>query len=190
MFRKKNTIQKSEQNTALESGRTQTVVLSLLFALCFGVGLSFHVFEWSTQTPAPPFLSLLYQAVLMIGYGSLALVLNQIFRTRRASPARSMWSVLVAGVVTLTIGAVTSRIGSVFVGGGSPEIPGFDLETGVPLALASIFKMNILSRFHCIRIRYSAETAGSRSGETIKSEPEKLVSHALGHGRSFSAGDG
>lgn len=145
MFRKKNTIQKSEQNTALESGRTQTVVLSLLFALCFGVGLSFHVFEWSTQTPAPPFLSLLYQAVLMIGYGSLALVLNQIFRTRRASPARSMWSVLVAGVVTLTIGAVTSRIGSVFVGGGSPEVPGFDLETGVPLALASIFKMNILS---------------------------------------------
>lgn len=130
-----------------KSGRTQVVIMSLLFALCFGIGLSFHVFEWSTQTPASPLLKLLYEAVLIVGYSSLAVVLNEIYKTRRTSPARSMWTIIATGVSALAIGSIVSRIGGA-VTGGDLGVPGFDLETGVPLALASIFKMNILSLVH------------------------------------------
>ena len=95
--------------------------------------------------PDRPDISLCIRAILLLGYGCLGLVLNEIFRSRRTAPARSFWTAAVTGIVTLIIGAVISRIGDTATAGLPFGVPGFDLETGVPLALASIFKMNILT---------------------------------------------
>ncbi|TDI75558.1 MAG: GAF domain-containing protein [Bacteroidetes bacterium] len=140
--KKKTDVQK---NSTSRTGRTKLVFLSLIFALCFGVGLSFHVFEWATQTPVPQLLRYVYEGILLFGYGSLGIVLHELFRSRRTSPARSFWTASISGLLTLFIGAAVSQIGDLFVGDIPLGIPGFDLETGVPLALAYIFKMNVLT---------------------------------------------
>ncbi len=131
-----------------KKSRGSTVLLSILFVVCFILGIAYHLFEWNTGSTGPISLQLATQAVLVVGYTSLYFVLHQIYHTGRSRPAKSLWTILIAGAVLLGVGSVASRLGgpSILPGLEAPyNLVGLDPETGVPFVLASIFKMNVLA---------------------------------------------
>jgi serine phosphatase RsbU (regulator of sigma subunit) len=70
------------------------------------------------------------------------------FRNSRSRPAKSLWTIVVAGVLLLGVGAVASRIAgpSLLPNLDYPnDLRGFAYETGVPQVLVAIFKMNVLA---------------------------------------------
>ncbi|MCH8276538.1 MAG: SpoIIE family protein phosphatase [Bacteroidetes bacterium] len=141
------------ENMPQKKDRMQLIVLSLVFAVSFVVGISYHLFQYSTGTIGPATFRILYQGIVIVGYTSLWLVLHQLFRSRRASPLRTLWVILVAATIFLVAGAVISRVGqplSVDPGNEPGLLLGFDVETGVPLVLATIFKMNLLTLLQVI----------------------------------------
>lgn len=147
--KKQKQLETSEQ-TIQKKGHGSLVLLSILFAVCFILGVVYHLFELNTNAPGPVLLKLAYQAVLIVGYSSLWLVLHHMYRSRRSRPAKSLWTILVAGIIFLVVGSVTSRIGgpsvSVLPGLDPPfNLVGFDVNTGVPYVLTAIFKMNVLA---------------------------------------------
>lgn len=124
------------------------VLLSILFAVCFVLGILYHLFEWNTGATGPLSLQLASQAVLVVGYTSLYFVLDHIYHASRSRPAKLLWTILVAGSVLFAVGSVASRLGgpSVLPGLEAPyNLVGLDPETGIPFVLASIFKMNVLA---------------------------------------------
>lgn len=124
------------------------ILFGLLFTVCFVLGVAYNLYAWNTGSPGPQSMQLASRAVLVVGYSSLWMVLHQMYRSIRSRPAKSLWTVLIAGGVMIGIGAVASRVGgpSVLPGFDPPyNLVGFDLETGVPQVLASIFKMNVLA---------------------------------------------
>ncbi len=129
-------------------GRTQMILLSILFAIAFVAGIAYHLLQYTTGTPGSATLQFLYQGVVFVGFASLWLVLHQVFKTRRSSPSKTLWVILIAGMIVLVLGAIITRVGQPLPVGPGNEILmflGFDLETGVPLVLAAIFKMNLLT---------------------------------------------
>lgn len=125
-----------------------TILLSILFAVCFVLGIAYHLFQWNTGSLGPISLQLASQAVLVVGYASLYFVLHEIYRTRRSRPAKSLWTILIAGSVLLVVASITSRLGgpSILPGLEPPyNLVGVDPETGIPFVLATIFKMNVLA---------------------------------------------
>lgn len=131
-----------------KQGRLQLILLSLLFAVTFVLGVVYHLFQLSSGTIGSATLQFLYQIMTIVGYVGLWFVLHQISKSRRSSPARTLWVVVIAGMILIAVGSIVSRVGRPLPLG--PEQPldvflGFDLQSGVPLVLAAIFKMNVLS---------------------------------------------
>jgi len=117
----------------------------LFSAVSIVVGLAYHFYQWQTGSLGPVTVQLAYQTVLLLGYASLWVVIHHIFRVHRSSPAKAIWSIFVGGITFLAIGAAFSRIGGVPVSQPGGGLTGFDLQTGAPIVLASIFKMNMLA---------------------------------------------
>jgi len=147
MRNKKQKQLEPREQTVQKKGRGSLVLLSIMFAACFVLGVAYHLFEYSTNAPGPVLLKLAYQAVLIVGYFSLWLVIHQIYRSRRSRPAKSLWTILIAGIVFLAVGFVTSRVGGSVIPGieGPFNLVGLDVDTGVPFVLLAIFKMNVLA---------------------------------------------
>jgi len=145
MFARRKIISDSEKGSPPPVGRLRLVMYGVFYSVSVVAGVGYHFFQWNTGTAGPVTIQLAYQIVLLLGYVSLWIILHHLFRVNRSSPARAMWRIFVGGITYLAIGAIVSRIGgipAVQPGGG---LTGFDLQTGTPIVLVSIFKMNLLA---------------------------------------------
>ncbi|NNF03579.1 MAG: GAF domain-containing protein, partial [Rhodothermales bacterium] len=120
---------------------------AMLFGVCFILGLGYHLLIWRAQSAASTGLQVVYVLVIGIGYTALWFAISGFMKRAKTSPARTLWTILAVGLIVMLLGAVVSRIGR-------PELPdsipfearlGFDINTGAPLVLATVVKMNLIS---------------------------------------------
>ncbi|MDX1548661.1 MAG: SpoIIE family protein phosphatase, partial [Rhodothermales bacterium] len=122
--------------------RTGRVLLGLFFVVCFVLGAAYHLAVHLAGQPPAFGVELLYNVVVLFGYGAWWLLLSYVMRRRQATPIKIFWTTLVLGVVLFGMALAVLQIGRV---PGVEERPGFNYVTGVPLTLATVFKMNVLS---------------------------------------------
>lgn len=122
---------------------TRTLLMGFIFSGATALAVVYHLMAWTGQIPSRT-LSLGYDVVLLVGYAALWAILAESFRRKRPSPARSFWtSILAAGIVIL-VSQVVLMIARPPAAVDPSLALGFDYETGAPLALATVFKTNIL----------------------------------------------
>ena len=127
------------------SGRTRRALLLVVFTVCYVLAASYHTITWQRGEPAGLVWTLLYNLDVIVCYGALWLLLSDIFKQRRSSPNRVFWSLLLLGLFLIGLGRLVSAIGgSVSLGFATGDVVGFDHETGVPLVLTTVVKMNVL----------------------------------------------
>ncbi len=125
--------------------RTRWILLMVLCAVCYLLGFSYHLIVWSTGEPFTTLPRVIYNLVVLTCYGSLWLLLSQIFRQRAAAPGKIFWTALLTGVLFLLLGFAINSIGSapdLGLGDGGFD-RGYEYGTGVPLTLYTVFKMNL-----------------------------------------------
>jgi len=114
--------------------------------------LIYHLLVWAGQLPPSGVVASAYQAAIVITYVSIFLLLSSRYANRPDSIIHVFWTPVTVGVALLVVGYFVVRFGQ------SSAVPqlvgtagvGFDLDTGRPLALASVFKMNVLSVFEAV----------------------------------------
>jgi len=120
------------------------ILYGAIFAICLGLGIGFHVQQWSSGETASMGMFLMFSALSGVGYGALWLFLKRWKKYADVSPVRKLWTLLVSGAILTTIAGITSRIGTI----SAPVLdlgPGFDFETGIALTLPTIVKMVVVS---------------------------------------------
>jgi serine phosphatase RsbU (regulator of sigma subunit) len=131
----------SDRLARLES-RAGRVLLLLVGIVGYVAAATYHVVVFLNGTPPPLGLEVGYNAVVLASFAALWLLLSYVFRRRQPSPARTFWTTLLLGVLFVGVGW-----GLAFIGRPADltvASAGFDYETGVPLTLATVVKMNLL----------------------------------------------
>ena len=123
--------------------RTRSLIMGLIFTGSTALALVYHLLSWSGQVPSTA-LTLGYEAIVVIGYAALWALLSEAFSRRRPTPAKSFWSTALAASVVIIVSYLILLIARPPAGVDPSLALGFDLETGAPLVLATVFKMNIL----------------------------------------------
>jgi serine phosphatase RsbU (regulator of sigma subunit) len=130
----------------------RTAALVVVASAGLVAGAVYSLLRWAGQVPDSTLLTAGSQITLSIAFISIFLLLSARFTNRPDSIVEVFWTPVIAGVSLLVVGYFVSRFGqneavARFVG---TESVGFDLNTGRPLALASVFKMNVLSLLEAI----------------------------------------
>lgn len=130
--------------------RGRRIFAALVVAACYVVTVVYNVVEWQSGTPWPPAAEIAYQFVLVGGFGVLWLLLSQLFKERQAAPLKIFWTTLFVALLF----AIATRL---MVGIAQPtgvEITastlGFEYGTNVPLTIATLVKMNLVSLFKAL----------------------------------------
>ena len=127
------------------SGRVRRLLLLAVFVGCYVLAVSYHAITWQRGEPAGMVWSFLYSLDVLVCYGALWLLLSDVFKQRHSSPSRVFWSLLLLALFLVGLGRLVSAIGgSVDLGIATGDVVGFDHETGVPLVLTTVVKMNVL----------------------------------------------
>ena len=125
--------------------RAQRLLLVGVFAVCYLLAVAYHVVEWRTGVPAGLAWQLLYGLDVLVGYGALWLLLSHLFRRRLSSPSKSFWTLLLLGLLLMGLGRLVALLGGTpDLGLAAEDAVGFDHETGVPLVLTTVVKLNVL----------------------------------------------
>ncbi len=125
----------------------RSVLLGLAFATSVIVAFGFHVLAWTSGGMPDTLLRVLFHLVMLVGYGALWIVAVEHAERNRHGPARTFWALTlfalgatVASVLTLLVARPPAAPEGV-----DPELLlGFDLDSGTPIVLAAVFKMNAL----------------------------------------------
>lgn len=131
----------SDRWARIES-RAGRVVLLLVAVVGYVVAAAYHAVVFLNSLPPALGLEIGYNVVVLASFAALWLLLSHVFRRRQPSPARTFWTTLLLGVLFVGVGW-----GLAFIGRPADltvASAGFDYETGVPLTLATVVKMNLL----------------------------------------------
>ncbi len=123
--------------------RAGRVALWVMGVTGFVLGFVYHGIVFLSGKPAAMGLAISYNVVVLLAAAALWLLLSLLFQRRPASTARLFWSTLFVGGVVLGSSWLVSLIGR--PSAAMAYTAGFDYETGVPLTLATVLKMNLLS---------------------------------------------
>lgn len=136
---------KSDQNWVSRlMRRSFNGVLIAVFGICFLLSIGYHYLELTNGQPASLGANLLYVAFVLTGFGVLWVWMKRYFQDRIDPPAKTLWSVMFAGLVLVVIAGFTTRFGS--IESSAIELPlGFSQDTGVPLTSPTIIKMIVVS---------------------------------------------
>ncbi len=129
------------------SSMFRSVVLLVIAIAGLVAGIGYGLLRWAGQIPDLASIELAYHVAIGITYVSLFLLLSARYANRPESIIEVFWSPVAVGIAFLVVGYFVSRFGQSDV---VPQLVasssiGFDLDSGRPLALASVFKMNILA---------------------------------------------
>lgn len=135
----------------LMGSRLQRVLLIVASAVCFVLGLGYHLLVWSTQTPATPTVQVVFNVLVLAGFGALWALLSQLLRPRRTSPDRIFWTTLLGGIGLVVAGGFLIHFGRIpkptppQPGSCDPFLLGFSHDTCLPLTWPTVVKMNLLA---------------------------------------------
>lgn len=131
-----------------KSTRARRVLVGILWVALFVAGFFYHISVWQAGSrPALPY-EIAYSLGTIAGYVFLWRFLSFYHEERQSTPAKTFWSTLFFGLVLMASGRLVLSIGGV---PGMPALAqdgaslGFSLDSKVPLALATVVKMNFVS---------------------------------------------
>ena len=124
---------KKKEGLPRPGARTQRAVLALFFVIFFALSAGYLLLTWNTGHPST-FIAVVYNLVVLACYGTLWLLIANLFRGQRATPAKAFWHTLVLGVVLIGLSFAVLRL-----------IPGGFSETGMPLTITTVVKMDVLN---------------------------------------------
>ncbi|MEZ4699622.1 MAG: GAF domain-containing SpoIIE family protein phosphatase [Rhodothermales bacterium] len=127
------------------AGRT---VLLVVGAVSVVFGFVYHLLAMQAGAPPSVFLQVLYNVLVIVGYGAIGLLLAIRFQRRNATPARVFWTILFFGLIFIAVSSYVTSIGrevdeellDLYEAEGE-----FDYYTGVPRVLLTVIKINVLS---------------------------------------------
>ncbi|NND72603.1 MAG: GAF domain-containing protein, partial [Rhodothermales bacterium] len=129
-------------------GRFLWILLSIVTVASVVYAAAFHVTSLLQGPIEGVFPLLIYNVVIIAGYLAIYKLISDRYRSRPSSSVRVFWTPIVSGVLVLALGYYISRLGrldGLESLGAQIDVLGFDLDSGRPLALATIFKMNVLT---------------------------------------------
>ncbi len=132
---------------SLARGRGRLWIVLVLFGIGYVAAAVYHFAVWAAQSPAAPAVAFTYHATIIITYTLLFVYLSERVRAFRTDPAGIFWTILLVAIGFSAIAGFLAWLSNLF----SPdvlleaEIRGFEFETGVPLTLATVVKMNIVA---------------------------------------------
>lgn len=129
------------------SSKGRRIAVAVAAAVCFVASAVVNVMAWQTGEPLSPVFNALYEVVVITAFGLLWLLISHAFRQRQASPLKIFWTTLFVGFLLVIVARLVVNIA---VPSGiqiNPTTLGFEYGTGVPLTLATVVKMNLLSLF-------------------------------------------
>jgi serine phosphatase RsbU (regulator of sigma subunit) len=127
------------------SASTRHALVLLLAGTAYVVGVAYHMVGVAKPEPGN-IMQAAYHVVVLICYVLLYLYLSERFRKRPASSVRVFWTPLFAGFILIGVAYFVGRFGRPSDLDLAPTAAlGLDYETGRPLTLATVFKVNILS---------------------------------------------
>lgn len=129
--------------------RVPRVLVAVLCVVGLVVAFGYHLLAWQMEAPLGSFGRAVYGLLVLATYGLLWYLLSKQVRQRTSTPARAFWSTLLAGLILFGIERLVVGIG------GAPAqttstLPGYALDTGVPLTLVAVFKSNLLALTHAL----------------------------------------
>ncbi len=130
----------------------RSAVLAVVAIAGFVAGVGYSMLLWAGQMQDSDTLAAAYHVAICITYVSLFLLLAARYDDRPDTIVEVFWTPVAVGVVFLIVGYFVSRIGQSAL---LPELAGavsagFDLDTGRPLALATVVKMNTLALLEAV----------------------------------------
>ena len=142
------TAKKSRLKLPAIKGRLLWILLSIVAVSGLVYAAGFHVTSL-LQGPIDGVIPLLiYNVSVVAAYLAIYKLISDRYRSRPSSSVRVFWTPIVSGIIVLALGYYISRLGrldNLESLGAQIDVLGFDLDTGRPLALATIFKMNVLT---------------------------------------------
>lgn len=131
------------RSTLQNKGRR--IAFAIGAALCYVMSVVLNVLEWQSGTAWSTAMEVVYQVVVIGGYACLWFFFSSFFRQRQTTPLKTFWTTLFVGALFIGLSRVTVTVG--LPNGIDLEnyTFGFDYATGVPLAAATVAKMNIVS---------------------------------------------
>ena len=131
--------------TSWLAGRGRRVAAAVAAAFCYVVTAGMNLTTWQTGEPLSTLADAVYEVFVIIAFLLLWILLSHAFRQRQASPLKIFWTTLFVGFL-LVIGA--GLVVSIAVPSGiqvNEATLGYEYGTGVPLTIATVVKMNLLS---------------------------------------------
>ncbi|MFT5143432.1 MAG: sigma-B regulation protein RsbU (phosphoserine phosphatase) [Rhodothermales bacterium] len=123
--------------------RTRSLLWGLVFTGSTALALLYHILAWMGQGHTG-IVAAGFNVVLFLGFASLWAMLSQAFAKRRPAPGRSFWSTTLAAGILIIVSQAVLLIARPPATVDPLLSLGFDLETGAPLVLATVFKAWLL----------------------------------------------
>ncbi len=131
--------------TSWLSNRGYRIGVAVCATLCYAVTAILNVVPWQSGNPLSPAGHVAYEIVVILGYLLLWLLISHAFRQRQAAPLKIFWTTLFVGFLLITFARLVVSIATPSGIEINPGMLGFEYGTGVPLTLATVVKMNVLS---------------------------------------------
>ena len=104
---------KRKEGLPRPAARTQRAVLALFFVIFFSLSVGYLLLTWNTGHPST-FIAVVYHVVILACYGTLWLLIANLFRSQRATPAKAFWPGPVqkssAGISRCPFGPATMQV--------------------------------------------------------------------------------
>ena len=121
-------------------------VLISLVVVGYALGIGYHLTSWAAGVAPALAWRVGYHASIVLCYASLWLLLSASFRQIDRSPVRLFLYAVLAGVTYLVLASLVQALGAgqgLLAGDGN--VAGLDYQRRVPLTIAAVVKVNLLS---------------------------------------------
>ena len=134
--------------TASLGSRLGRAVLLVLVVASFALGFSYHTLSMNAGQPIGGLFFVLFHLAVLIGLASMWSLLAERYKSRQSSPARVFWTVLLFGLLFITLASLLTTLGRItddqLIDRFYAEDE-FEYETGIPLVLTTVIKTTLLS---------------------------------------------
>lgn len=113
--------------------------------VCYAMTVVLNIVQWQSGRPLSTAGQASYEVVIIACYLLLWFLISHAFRQRQAAPLKIFWTTLLVGFLLIAFARIVLQLATPPGVEINPGLLGFEYATGVPLTLATVVKMNLLS---------------------------------------------
>lgn len=131
--------------SSLLSSRGRRIAVAVGAGLSYVVAVALNLIQWQSGLPLSLWGNAAYEIVVIFGFLLLWLLISHAFRQRQIAPLKIFWTTLVVGILLFLFARLLVGMSAPQGVEINPSTLGFEYGTGVPLTLATVVKMSLLS---------------------------------------------